>query len=85
MELYSLITSVPLTSCAGKLRVEIDPITLEKAIANYNVLRPDDVGPAADFIRACLHLDPALRPTAAELAEHPWILGGLMCADYREV
>jgi serine/threonine protein kinase len=40
--------------------------------------------PAADFIRACLHLDLSLRPTAQELMEHPWIMGGLMCADYRE-
>jgi hypothetical protein len=65
--------------------VEIGPITLEQAITNYNVLRPDDAGPAVDFIRACLHLGPALRPTAEELLQHPWIMGGMMCADYREV
>ena len=78
-------TQITLIPWSGKLRVKVDTISLEQAIANYKVLRPDDIGPAAEFIRACLHLDPALRPTSAELGLHPWIQGGAMCADYREV
>ena len=65
--------------------MEVDPLTLEQAIANYNVLRPDDVAPAAEFIRTCLHLDPALRPTADELQEHEWLSGALFCNNYREL
>jgi hypothetical protein len=34
----------------------------EEALTNYKVLLLDNVAPATDFIRACLHLDPAQRP-----------------------
>lgn len=29
---------------------------------------------AKEFLKACLHKDPKLRPTAKELLEHPWLL-----------
>lgn len=67
----------------GKLRAEVAPTTLEQAITNYGVMRADDVGPAANFIRACLRLDPEARPTANELLTHRWISGASVCRDYR--
>ena len=35
--------------------------------------KPSIKGEGADFVSACLELDPAKRPSAAELLEHPWL------------
>lgn len=32
-----------------------------------------EIGPAAEFIRACLHLNPQERPSAATLRNHSWL------------
>jgi len=61
------------------------PTTLEEAIAKHAVLDSGDVSAAADFIRVCLHLDPARRPSAEELLSHPWVVGADAMEDYRPV
>lgn len=65
--------------------VSVKPISIEQRIASQNVLQAQDIGTAADFIRDCLRLDPAQRPTAAEAAVHPFLLGATFCANYREI
>jgi len=65
--------------------VRVTPLTIEQAIANDNILRPDDVQLAAEFIRTCLHLDPAQRPTAIQIQGHEWLAGALFCNNYREL
>jgi hypothetical protein len=54
-------------------------------LINYKVLHPDDVAPAAQFIRLCLRLDPAQRLTAEELAVDDWFLGAKGYLNYRPV
>ena len=62
------------------LRVpELIPVPLEQAISVYNVVPEDEVEPVADFIRACLRLDPLQRPSARELEEHPWLSKAFSC------
>lgn len=69
----------------GTLQVTADTINIEQAIASRNVLSAADVVLAADFIRACLRLDPERRATAAQLLEHPFTIGAAQCANYRPV
>ncbi|GJE90011.1 kinase-like protein [Phanerochaete sordida] len=58
------------------LRVpELFYVKLEDALANYKTLIDDEVGPAAEFIKACIRLEPADRPTAEALQAHPWLTG----------
>ena len=45
---------------------------VENALANYGILSDEEISHAADFIRACIRLDPSDRPTAAQLASHSW-------------
>jgi serine/threonine-protein kinase SRPK3 len=59
-------------------------LSITKALSNYNVLPPDDIPPAAEFIAACLHLDPSQRPSARDLIRHPWVIGAKYCRDYRK-
>ena len=49
------------------------------------MLDASDVRNAAEFIRACLHLDPEQRPSAAALMAHQWVSGAYMLVDYRPV
>lgn len=49
------------------------PVQIEDAIRNYKLVPEADIGPAADFIRACLKLDPEERLSAEKLREHPWL------------
>jgi serine/threonine protein kinase len=69
---------------AGKLLrgPKSHPVSIEKALSNCEVLEPEDVRPAAAFIRACIRLDPTERATAAELQKHHWIAGADWCRDY---
>ena len=60
-------------------------MTLEEALAKHDVLDPDDVSAAADFIRVCLHLNPARRPSAEKLLTHPWVVGAYVMENYRPV
>ncbi|KAF8902208.1 kinase-like protein [Gymnopilus junonius] len=54
------------------------PVPLEQAMMNYG-LPESEVGPAASFIRACLHLNPEERSSARELEIHPWLANAYMC------
>jgi serine/threonine protein kinase len=76
---------INLQPLVGELRATVSSTTLEDAIARYNVLDADDARNAADFIRACLHLDPEQRPSAVELMAHRWVSGADMLVDYRSV
>ena len=48
-------------------------VPVRDALSNYNVLNPQETEPAAEFIHACIRLDPAHRPSAEELLHHPWL------------
>ena len=61
------------------------PTTLEEALAKHDGLDPDDVPAAADFLRACLHLNPARRSSAEELLSHPWVVSADAMENYRPV
>lgn len=57
------------------LRIEeLLPVPIEKAFATYKVLTERQCEQASAFIRACLTLDPAERPSATQLARHEWLL-----------
>ncbi|KAI0784875.1 kinase-like domain-containing protein [Abortiporus biennis] len=58
---------------------ELDHLPLETALRNYDVLPEDEIKPAADFILACIHLDPRQRPSAEELQDHPWLENAFKC------
>lgn len=72
-----------ISSCIGNMRVKMSPQPIESALENYEVLHPDDMGIVSDFIRKCLHLDPAERPSAEELLDHEWIRGMPQSLRYR--
>ncbi|KAJ7209761.1 kinase-like domain-containing protein, partial [Mycena pura] len=57
------------------------PTSLETAMANYSIpgLSEDEIGNAADFIRACLRLDYKERATAKELLNHPFLSNAFKC------
>jgi serine/threonine protein kinase len=59
-------------------------VGIDQAIANYKVLAAEDIKPAAEFIATCLRLDPLERPSACDLAAHPWLKGADSCVDYRK-
>ncbi|KIM78168.1 hypothetical protein PILCRDRAFT_90740 [Piloderma croceum F 1598] len=66
------------------LRIEqLVPVGIETTLKNVSNLADYDIYPAAEFIRACLRLDPDDRPTAAQLLEHSWMKGAEVCRDYR--
>ncbi|KAG5635952.1 hypothetical protein H0H81_009577 [Sphagnurus paluster] len=53
------------------------PKTLEAAIAEHRTVNKNDVDPVAAFIRRCLTLDPAERPSAAELLKDEWLFNDI--------
>ncbi|EKM54813.1 uncharacterized protein PHACADRAFT_96522 [Phanerochaete carnosa HHB-10118-sp] len=56
------------------LRVsELYRVELKHALANYKTIPEDQLGPAASFIQGCIHLEPADRPSAVALLNHPWL------------
>jgi serine/threonine protein kinase len=61
----------------------IHKLGITSAISNYSALAADDVAPAAEFIAACLSLDPSSRPSASDLMHHPWVKDADWCRDYR--
>ncbi|KAI0632112.1 kinase-like protein [Trametes polyzona] len=64
------------------LRVELIPgQSIEAALAVYKTMPESEIAGAADFIRACLRLDPFERASAKELVLHPWLMKH-SCADY---
>ena len=52
---------------------------MDEAISVYEKVPESEVGPAAEFIRACLRLDPLQRPSARELEQHAWLKGAFTC------
>lgn len=68
----------------GKLKnvAPRDVVGIDEAISRAALL-PEDSKSAAEFITACLHLDPDERPSAAELVKHSWLVGADWCHDYR--
>ncbi|KAJ7600877.1 kinase-like protein [Mycena floridula] len=58
---------------------ELFRVSVEQALANYQILAEDEIAPAAAFLRDCLHLNPDHRPPASELETHPWVMSGLGC------
>jgi serine/threonine protein kinase len=69
----------------GKLKRTdaVQKLGIKSAISNYDVLAEDDIASAAEFIAACLSLDPASRPSAHDLMYHPWVRDADWCRDYR--
>jgi serine/threonine-protein kinase SRPK3 len=66
--------SVNISVLGDLLRVdELFHISIEKALANYEILPQDEIMPAATFIRECIRLDPIRRPSAESLLNHPWL------------
>ncbi|KAH0835718.1 kinase-like protein [Lanmaoa asiatica] len=60
-------------------REDLYPSSIEQALRNYEILPEDEVQSAAEFIRACIHLDPGARPSARELQLHPWLKDAFAC------
>lgn len=61
----------------GKLKniVSLDSLGIHQAIANHVALPLEESQAAAEFISACLHLDPSQRLSASDLLHHPWLEG----------
>lgn len=66
--------------CVGNLRRidQLFPLSLEQAMMNDG-LPKIEATPAAEFIRACLHLNPNERSSATDLVAHPWLKKAFMC------
>ncbi|KAF8960258.1 kinase-like domain-containing protein [Flammula alnicola] len=81
---YFLLTGEPLFSLsyaespAEKLAETLS--TLEDRLAANDKLSPKDMALTASFLRLCLALDPAERPTASELYSNKWVKGGATCS-----
>jgi serine/threonine-protein kinase SRPK3 len=78
--LLVIIKSINCVLYSGKL-LRIDqllPVSLEKAMMEYG-LPEAEVIPAANFLRACLHLNPEERSSASDLEAHPWLETAYMC------
>lgn len=58
---------------------DLIPLSIDEAISVYEKVPESEVGPAADFIRTCLRLDPLQRPSAKDLEQHPWLKNGFSC------
>ena len=83
-----VLTSAPVSFnfllCTDDLRVVEPHYSIEEALAQYDVGHTADVEIISDFIRQCLRLNPAERPTAEELSRHEWIRYGIMNLRYRD-
>lgn len=75
--LNKLIISLPAGEKTGDLRIRRHPMPhiIENSFVNYPFYGKVEAGKAADFIRRCLRLNPADRPTAAQLLEDEWLQG----------
>jgi serine/threonine-protein kinase SRPK3 len=81
MTLSSSTQSLMVVLFAGKL-LHIDRlsgVSLEQAVICHG-LPEAEVPSAVEFIRACLHLDPEERSSAADLDAHPWLEKAYMCS-----
>ncbi|KAH9474487.1 Serine/threonine-protein kinase SRPK [Psilocybe cubensis] len=61
---------------------DIPEDTLESRFASSGMpnITPDQTRGAVQFLERCLVLDPADRPTIAELKSHPWLRPGFACS-----
>jgi hypothetical protein len=59
----------------------LPPFDLEQDLLDNNV-PAEHAGPAAAFLRACLNLDPAKRPTAHACASGPYLLYANCLQDF---
>ncbi|THH21556.1 hypothetical protein EW146_g10 [Bondarzewia mesenterica] len=62
---------------------QLVPVGIEATLKDVSSLADYDIPPAAEFIRACLCLDPDDRPSAEQLLRHQWMKGAEVCLDYR--
>lgn len=62
----------------------INILGIYQAITRYANLSLKDSKAAAEFIAACLHLDPSEQPSASDLMDHAWLEGADWCQDYRK-
>lgn len=47
--------------------------SIDDCLGTYRRLNEEDIGPTAVFMRRCLTIDLASRPTAFELLEDEWL------------
>lgn len=66
----------------GRFVEEIPEDTLESRFVTSGMpnITPDQTRQAIQFIEKCLALDPADRPTIAELKNNPWLKPGFACS-----
>ncbi|KAF9514809.1 hypothetical protein BS47DRAFT_1328588 [Hydnum rufescens UP504] len=65
---------------------DLTPTPIESILQQYSaLLLEEDLKPAADFIRACIRIDPEERPPAETLVGHEWMRGALTCVGWRDV
>ena len=49
------------------------PVSLEEAMRNYEIVPEGEINEAARFMRRCLTIRPADRPSAATLLQDRWL------------
>ena len=61
--------------CSGSLlRVkQLVPLSIDEWLLAYRLMDENDIAPAAAFIRRCLTIDPAARPSALTLLDDEWL------------
>lgn len=63
--------------CLGIFKLETPNETLQSQISSSGAIQADDIPGVVKFIKACLTLNPADRPTPGDLFEHEWVRPGL--------
>ena len=72
--LYAIVVSADPVCIGNLLRIsELFDVPVEEALANYKILDPDEIQPAAQFIRKCIRLNPEHRPSACDLLSDDWL------------
>ena len=52
---------------------DFTPSSLEEILASVGVVNPSDLPHITAFLRRCLAIDPAARPSVLELLNDPWL------------
>ncbi|KAJ3884466.1 kinase-like protein [Lentinula edodes] len=63
------------TDCTFKHSLPLQWFSIKGQINNTEKFSPEDVKSTTEIVERCLELDPADRPTAAELLNDPWFVG----------
>ncbi|KAJ4473994.1 kinase-like protein [Lentinula edodes] len=63
------------TDCTFKNSLPLQWFSIKGQINNTKKFSPEDVQSTSEIVERCLELDPADRPTAAELLNDPWFVG----------